>query len=175
MENNKNRVNGNNNIVANGDITEINNFSPSTLYIFNIQVMADIINAIYDSKNDITPLNDFEVVDDIKIKNMLNKIEDGFFNDIIKPYYDEFGKLDAFFKNPRNKDIAQKYKSILTEVRGRIYCEISDGKKLQNILPTLFDYAKQKRPDLFIGDNLHYLNLLAYYMYTNCDIGKKND
>lgn len=169
----KNIIKGNENITAGGNLSISTTYTASQLYLFDVQVMADIVNSIYNADAELTPLNDFTTVDNIEIKNQLNGVDDGFFNEIIKPYYGEFKQLDDFFKNPINKDITKKYKSILTEVKGRIYSEICAGKKLQDILPILFDYAKQSDPNLFLDDKLHYLNLLAYYMYANCDIGKK--
>ncbi|MCH5180976.1 MAG: hypothetical protein J1F32_07165, partial [Erysipelotrichales bacterium] len=83
-----------------------------------------------------------------------------------------FGAFDRFFKNARNNKITEKYKCILTEIQGRIFSDVRSGKKLQEILPVLFDYAKINHQELF-SSNSYLLNLLAYYMYTRCDIGIK--
>ena len=163
-------VTGNNNFTAGGDINiEI---TASQHYAFSPQVMAEIINALYENiQQTPTELDDFALID-LSQKNQLNGIDQDFFDNVIKTYYAHFAAFDKFFKNIRNKNITEKYKCILPEIQGRIFSDVRNGKKLQDILPVLFDYAKINHQALF-AKNGYLLNLLAYYMYTRCDIGIK--
>jgi len=171
MEKRKNYIKGDGNTTVNGDLNQPI-LSP-TVYIFNPQVMADIIDALYiDKKNtQEETLTDF-FRPDIDKKNEINAIDQDFFDQCIKECYIYFRNIDKFFKAPENKIYKDKYESILIEIRGKILIELKRGKKLQEILPSLLDYAKEKLPN-FGGENAFWLNIFAYYMYANCDIGEK--
>ena len=169
MTKNSNNIVGNNNCAANGDINIYNAPMP---YVFDPKILSDIINALYDNiPQSPSELDDFNIID-LTQKNQINGIDQDFFDNVIKDYYPHFAAFDKFFQDIRHKDITQKYKCILIEIQGRIYSDIRKGEKLQDILPTLFDYAKTNHKELFTA-NSHLLNLLAYYMYTRCDIGIK--
>lgn len=169
-----NEVKGKDNLVAGRDININGSNQPiSSTYIFDPAVLADIINALSENiGNEPSDIDDFTLLD-LEEKNQLNGVDQDFFDDIIKEYYAEFFLFDDFFKNPSNKEFKEKYKCILTELKGRIYSDLCRGIKLQDILPALFDYAKINHRVLF-QKNGHLLNVLAYYMYTRCDIGKKD-
>lgn len=170
MSTSNNKTKGDNNITAGRDIN-IGVTLPQH-YVFDPQIMAEIINALYENiPQTPTDLDDFKFID-LSQKNLLNGIDQDFFDNVIKTYYAHFAAFDKFFKDIRNTNITVKYKCILPEIQGRIFSDVRGGKKLQDILPTLFDYAKINHQELFAA-NGYLLNLLAYYMYTRCDIGIK--
>ena len=75
-------VTGNNNFTAGGDINiEI---TASQHYAFSPQVMAEIINALYENiQQTPTELDDFALID-LSQKNQLNGIDQDFFDNVIK-------------------------------------------------------------------------------------------
>lgn len=153
---------------------DINNYNYNkNNIIFDPQEMADIINALYDSNiKEHDSLKDFSRPS-IEIKNDLNKIDQEFYKEYIQEYYGYFRYLDDFFKNPNNQSYVEKYEHILIEIRLSIAARQQGGELLQDILPSLFDYAKINHQELF-QRKYYLLNILAYYMYVNCDIGRKS-
>ncbi len=163
---------GDNAQAAGRDINNISSYNKNNI-IFDPQEMADIINALYDSNiTDHDSLKDFSRPA-IEIKNQLNQIGQDFFKDYIQEYYGYFHYIDEFFKNPNNHSYVVKYKHILIEIRMSIAARQQGGEMLQDILPSLFDYAKINHQELFQRKS-YWLNILAYYMYVNCDIGRKS-
>ena len=140
-------------------------------FIFSPKIMAEIIDAVYNEIDNPSELDDFERPD-IEEKNKLNEITQDFFDNIIKECFDEFGKIDKFLKSPANSKYQKKYAAIVKEISGEIYARISIGEKLQNMLPSLLNYAKLK-DESFDSEKGHWLQVFSYYMYVNCDIGKK--
>lgn len=155
---------------------DINNISISNggRILFDPKAMAEIIDALYnDMITTEASLNDFSHIT-LDQKNQLNEIDNNFFNDYIREYLEYFDLIDTFFKNPINKKYARKYRYILYEIRSHIGARQMAGEKLHFILPSLFDHAKAATPELFTGKS-YLLNILAYYMYANCDIGRKTN
>ena len=139
--------------------------------IFSPSVMAEIIDAIYNEIDETAPLDDFERPA-IEEKNELNEITQDFFNHVIKEFYEEFCKIETFLKSPTNARYQKKYAAIVKEISGDVYARMLNGEKLQNMLPTLLNYAKLK-DDSFNSEKGYWLQVFSYYMYVNCDIGKK--
>ena len=175
-------VNGDGNQVAGRDLYNNNYTTINTVFsgfdesgksfIFSPTVMAEIIDAIYNEVEDATDLEDFERPDIIE-KNAINDISEEFFNAVIKDCYEKFGKIDSFLKDPANKQYQKKYAAIVAELKGSVSAKVLNGVKLQNLLPVLLNYAKEKNA-FFDSEKGYWLQVFSYYMYVNCDIGKKN-
>lgn len=170
---NENRIKGNNNYVAEGDINILGYDKSGAKFIFSPAIMAEIIDAVYNGTLESSDLDDF-VRPKIEEKNALNEISQEFFDNVIKEFYEEFGKIEKFLTNPGNISYQKKYKSIVKEINGEVFNCISRGAKLQDLLPSLLNYAKIKDTH-FDSEKGYWLQVFAYYMYVNCDIGKKND
>lgn len=168
----KTSVKGDKNQVAGRDIYNVLGFdNMGNKLIFSPTIMAEIIDAVYNEVDSVLNLDDFERPN-IEEKNALNGIEKDFFDDVIKECYDEFYKIDQFLKNPSNVKYQKKYTAIVKEINGEVYARISSGEKLQDMLPTLLNYAKTKSSD-FDSEKGYWLQVFSYYMYVNCDVGKK--
>lgn len=157
---------------AGRDIINFPTYNQSNI-IFDPQEMADIINALYDSNvTDYDSLKDF-CRPAIETKNALNQIDPDFFKDYIQEFYGYFHYIDDFFKDPNNHSYTEKYEHIIIEIRSSIAARQEHGESLQDILPSLFDYAKVNHQELFQRKS-YWLTILAYYMYVNCDIGRRS-
>ncbi|MBQ8357746.1 MAG: hypothetical protein IJX39_08070 [Clostridia bacterium] len=165
-------VRGERNQVAGRDIYNVSGFdNMGNKFIFSPTIMAEIIDAVYNDVENPSKLEDFERPN-IEEKNTLNGITQDFFDNVIKECYDEFYKIDNFLKNPSNVQYQKKYAAIVKEIGGAVYAKILSGENLQDILPTLLNYAKLKSSN-FDSEKGYWLQVFSYYMYVNCDIGKK--
>ena len=166
----ENKVNnkGDGNYIAGRDINLI---YPTNEAIFSPTIMAEIIDAVYNEVSEHSDLEDFDRPK-IEEKNSINGISADFFNDVIKECYDEFFKIDNFLKNPENSQYQRKYAAIVKEINGFVFAKVASGEMLQSILPTLLNYAKTKI-GMFDSEKGYWLQVFSYYMYVNCDIGKK--
>lgn len=161
---------------AGRDIVTTNNtvVSMGTI-IFDPQNLADIINALYSNKsNEAEPIDDF-LRPTILEKNTLNNISDEYFKNCIEEDYSEFGAFDKFFKDPCNNAYKEKYRHILKEIKSKIIARQNAGENMEQILSTLFDYAKTETNLSLFNHNSHLADVLANYMYVNCDIGRKTE
>ncbi len=167
----KNDIRGDGNFSAGRDINVLGFDVEGKKFIFSPTIMAEIIDAIYTEDDDAKVLDDF-YKPDIGQKNQLNGISEDFFDEVIAECYEEFSKIDGFLKSPDNLKYQKKYAAIVKEIKGTLHNEISKGKTLQDMLPSLLNYAKEKNPS-FDSEKGYWLQVFAYYMYVNCDIGKK--
>ena len=158
---------------AGRDIITNNTIISTGVIIFDPQNLADIINALYnDIYQEAEPIDDFTRPDIIE-KNRLNDVSDEYFKNCIEEDYTEFRAFDKFFKDPINQEYQKKYKFILKEIKSKIIARRNNGESMEQILSTLFDYAKTDTNLNLFNRNSHLADVLANYMYVNCDIGRK--
>lgn len=61
----------------------------------------------------------------------------------------------------------------MKEIKSKIIARRNNGESMEQILSTLFDYAKTDTNLNLFNRNSHLADVLANYMYVNCDIGRK--
>ena len=168
-------IKGDQNAIAGRDINNVTNFNlGGCRYIFSPKILSEIIDVLVKTtKDEGDDLIDF-VVPGIEKKNQLNNISTEFFENVIKDVYDELHNIDEFLRCPSNIAYYDKYKSIVKEIKGSVTADVLAGEKLQDLLPRLLNYAKTKF-DYFDSEKGYWLQVFAYYMYLNCDIGEKYD
>lgn len=176
MDPTRNSIRATNGGIAAARDVNINPVTVTTVstIVFDPQKLADIINAISDCMmaNDADPINDFSVIN-IDEKNEKNGISKAFYDEAIKEHYEYFSEMDKFFKNPSNSKFNKKFKHILTEVKAKIIARQNVGESMENIIATLFDFAKIAENIKLFNDNSYLADILAAYMYANCHIGRK--
>ena len=106
----------------------------------------------------------------IEQKNLLNKMSEEYFNNVFKKSYDDFAKIESFFKNPINKDFVEMYENTIDELQGKIIVRRSEFNAFEEVIAYLYEYVLQNN-GVEITRNRRLINLFLHYMYNRCDIG----
>ncbi len=166
------------NIQANGNYSQaagrdINNIITRGSFIFNPQDLSDLIDKIFSNvETDGDSLKcDFTCIN-IEEKNKKNGISEEFYKECIQEKVCHFGKIDQFLKNPKYEAYKNKFFGIVESLKPKVLNALQDGKNMQYILSTLFDYFYETNQNCD-DDKKPLIMILAYYMYHNCYIGRK--
>lgn len=145
---------------------------------FDPEDLVEVITAMHeftrdDSEQSFDSAIDFDV---IKIKDEKNKI-----NGLTKDYYEQivvaqsmphFAKVEAFLKNPRNRDFAALYHDSADELKAKILVARAQFHTFDAVFAFLVEQLQHQRSALKGKRRL--ASVLLHYMYFTCDIGMKD-
>ena len=107
---------------------------------------------------------------DIEQKNKLNQMSEGYFKNVFKKSYDDFAKIESFFKNPINKEYIRMYDNTIDELQSKIIIRRSEYGAFEEILDYLYDYVLYNNK-IEIASDRKLIKLFLHYMYNQCDLG----
>lgn len=134
----------------------------------NQQDMIDIVNALHSSVKNSTTEN-FDYIDKKK-KNKINNLSEEYFEYIKENSLPLFGKIEKFFKNPRNEEYADYYLDITNELKAKIINHQEQFERFDDVFEFLYD--SYINSDETLRRKKRYVSILLHYMYYTCDIGK---
>lgn len=164
-------INGNNNTVK----CEVNNifekkipiaFDPEKL----ASLISDFLNIPYFDNIEIPDEEIFKKFHrDLPTKNKLNGVSKEYFNIIQEHFEEHFEDINTFLKQPSNRMLLRKYRSIALKLN-MSYLSLNEPKKN---LPQHIQFIQEKvYNSLQLTDDLDdYLSIFLHHMYFYCDYG----
>lgn len=145
---------------------------------FNPEDLVEVIAAVHEfTREESAPSFDSAIdFDAIKIKEEKNKL-----NGLTKEYYDQiviaqsmphFVKVEAFLKNPRNRNLADLYHDSADELKAKILVARAKFENFDAVFAYLVEQLQHQRAALKGKRRL--ASVLLHYMYFTCDIGMKD-
>ena len=104
-------------------------------------------------------------------KNELNNLSKTYFDNVVKTHYSHFSAIEKFLSNPINHDFKDMYHDTIDELNAKIHVKRSEFCAFEEIFEHLYDHVISNNPDLSRKKRL--IRVFLHYMYTHCDIGRK--
>jgi len=104
-------------------------------------------------------------------KNVLNKLSQEYFEDVIKKHYIYFESIEKFLSNPINSKLKELYEDTIDDLNAKIAIFRIEYAAFENLLDELYEHVISNNSDLKGKKKL--VRVLLNFMYCNCDIGKK--
>lgn len=134
----------------------------------------EVVLAIKDtlkSNTSFIPTANFTKIDLIE-KNKLNNLSDDYFSDSLQNNFADFPKIDAFLSDPINENVKDYYEDAINDLNAKISTYRAKYNGFEEIFETIYDMVvNQNRESL--NKNKRLVRILLHYMYSKCDIGKK--
>jgi len=105
-------------------------------------------------------------------KNNINRLSDDYFKYIKTFAYSSFSDIEQFLALPVNDSCREYYDDSAKALQSVIIEKLNLGYSLDEILNSIYDRLVQNDSDLKRNKKL--TRIFLYYMYCNCDIGKKD-
>lgn len=106
-------------------------------------------------------------------KNILNKMGQDYFQDVIRISMDDFERIKVFLSEPANNEIAEYYDSAVSELNAKITLSRDQFYGFQYVLEAIYDSVISRYSEE-LGGNKRLVRTVLHYMYCNCDIGRKS-
>jgi hypothetical protein len=109
---------------------------------------------------------------DLDEKNILNNLDEEYFEEMRHADEPYFGRIRQFLENPANSEIVDQYYDIVDELRRKIVTDRKMFGGFEQVLTRFADVAVQNTSDGLRGKR-RALRIMLSFMYFNCDIGRK--
>jgi len=143
---------------------------------FDESDLKEIIIAVHEvisKKDNLNNIVDFSKID-LEEKNKLNNLSKDYFEESIKPDFDNFGKIDNFLSSPINTQIKDLYDDAVSELRAKIALRRYDYIEFGDLLEEFYNYVINNNKEE-LKSKKRLVRMLLNYMYCQCDIGKKEE
>lgn len=108
---------------------------------------------------------------ELETKNQINTLRQDYFRYIESNSQSYFHQIDAFLKNPVNRDLQDMFSTVADEIQSKLLVKREQFEYFEEVFLFLYDQILEVAPDLKPKRRL--VNVFLHYMYCNCDIGKK--
>jgi hypothetical protein len=116
---------------------------------------------------------DFERVKVSDQKNKVNGLTDEYYREIIvNGSMPHFHRIEAFLKNPRNREFTTLYHDAADELKQKILVNRERFRTFDAVFAFLSSHIQ--RPRTALRGKRRLVNILLHYMYFNCEIGSKH-
>lgn len=105
-------------------------------------------------------------------KNTLNNMDPDYAKEIRKRYLKETATIQAFLAAPENRDLLEKYESVVEEFQLKILAKRKPEQTFDAVLEYLIDLLFARDPVLRKRGNKRLTRAMLFYMYWICDLGK---
>jgi hypothetical protein len=112
-------------------------------------------------KNDRIPISE---------KNELNRLSQDYFNGIFKKSINDFQAIEAFLKDPKNKQMQVYYDNTIDDIQSKILVKRDEFNAFEEIIEYLFDFVF-KNHEAELRNDRRLIRVFLHYMYYHCDIG----
>ena len=179
LDNTVQNINGNENIVAGGDINltqVVNNEIHINLYEYDIVNLIELFDKNMDLFEDdnsymVVEAGKYDYVEKEK-KNKLNNLSADYFEILKEDFLPYFYKIDSFLKNPMNKSFQTKYKKVSLRLRITIEANRSKYNGFEEVISDIAN-TLSKAADKNVELDPFVITVFLNYMYWSCDIGRK--
>ncbi|MDX5337478.1 MAG: hypothetical protein LPK25_00520 [Cyclobacteriaceae bacterium] len=103
-------------------------------------------------------------------KNELNKMGRDYFNSSFKKSMNDFKKIEAFFKDPKNKKMQVFYDNTVEDIQSKVLIKRTDFNAFEEIIEYLYDFVFSSDEEALRTDR-RLIRIFLHYMYFHCDIG----
>lgn len=141
---------------------------------FDESDLRDVIIALNENIKQGIPVSDSNqfAYPGLEKKNELNQLGKAYFDGVLKASIDDFAKIRAFLLDPINTDIAEQYEDAANELNAKITLYRDQFYEFEKILENCYDNVVGKNFET-LKTKKRLVRVLLHYMYSNCDIGKK--
>lgn len=141
---------------------------------FDESDLRDVIIALSENIKQGIPISDSEqfAYPGLEKKNELNQLGKAYFDGVLKASIDNFAKIRAFLLDPINADIAEQYEDAANELNAKITLYRDQFYEFEKILENCYDNIVGRNSEI-LKTKKRLVRVLLHYMYSNCDIGKK--
>lgn len=142
---------------------------------FDESDLKDVIMALHTAlkeKENISNSIDFSLMN-LENKNILNKLSQTYFDDVIKKDFENFGQINTFLSSPINASLKDFYNDAISELNAKITLRRDEYVEFENMLDEFYNYIISNDTNQLKGKK-RLVRTMLNYMYCNCDIGKKN-
>lgn len=105
-------------------------------------------------------------------KNVLNNIDETYFNEIKSHSLPFFQLIEIFLQDPRNLQYRAKYLNTVSDLRGYIQKHF-DACSLKDMMEYIIETITGADTDSDVFRVRALVRVFVHYMYWNCDIGRK--
>lgn len=112
-------------------------------------------------KNDRIPITE---------KNELNRLSQDYFNNRFKKSINDFQAIEAFLKDPKNKQMQVYYDNTIDDIQSKILVKRDEFNAFEEIIEYLFDFVF-KNHEAELRNDRRLIRVFLHYMYYHCDIG----
>jgi len=103
-------------------------------------------------------------------KNNLNKLSEEYFNEVFTKSINDFSKIEAFIKDPKNKKIKNFYDNTIDDIQSKIIVKRNEFRTFEEIIEHLYDFVFHRNSSE-LKDSRRLIRTFLHYMYFHCDIG----
>lgn len=141
---------------------------------FDESDLRDVIIALNENIKQGIPVSDSNqfAYPGLEKKNELNQLGKAYFDGVLKASIDDFAKIRAFLLDPINTDVAEQYEDAANELNAKITLNRDQFYEFEKILENCYDNVVGKNFET-LKTKKRLVRVLLHYMYSNCDIGKK--
>lgn len=141
---------------------------------FDESDLRDVIIALNENIKQGIPVSDSNqfAYPGLEKKNELNQLGKAYFDGVLKASIDDFAKVRAFLLDPINTDVAEQYEDAANELNAKITLYRDQFYEFEKILENCYDNVVGKNFET-LKTKKRLVRVLLHYMYSNCDIGKK--
>ena len=90
-----------------------------------------------------------------------------------KKYLKETDQIRTFLAAPENSELLNKYESVVDELQFKIIAKRKDYQTFDEVMEYLVELLFNRDPILRQTKHKRLTRTVLFYMYWNCDIGKK--
>lgn len=112
-------------------------------------------------KNDRIPISE---------KNELNRLSEGYFNNSFKKSINDFQAIEAFLKDPKNKQMQVYYDNTIDDIQSKVLVKRDEFNTFEEIIEYLYEFVFRSH-EIELRNDRRLIRVFLHYMYYHCDIG----
>jgi hypothetical protein len=156
-------------------VVEVANIDPvdSPLHV-SPDELAEVIEALLEQKDDIKDsFTNPTQRTSYKEKNEINRMSEGYAKEQVRMFLKDTNKIESFLADPINEELLQKYDAAAMEFNFKIISKQKNYQSFDEIMEYLLELLIARDP--ILKRNIKLTRSILFYMYWNCDIGKKTE
>lgn len=140
---------------------------------FDEKELKDVITVFFEHIVEIKPRQETEIKRvNVEEKNRKNNLSQRYFEHMKANSLPYFNEIDDFLRSPINRELADKYLNITSELNNKILIHRNSFNEFEKIFEYIYDLLSSKFKEE-LKDNSRLIWVLLHYMYYNCDIGQE--
>lgn len=139
--------------------------------------LAEVIEALAPQIASLTEVPDDEPTPrtNYETKNSINKMSPEYAKEIRKRFLKETTQIQRFLSAPENQELLRLYEGIVDEFQLKIVSKRKDYQSFDEVMEYLLDLLYARDPILRQQKHRRLTRAMLFYMYWNCDIGRKEN
>lgn len=145
---------------------------PLQFYEDDLRNLVGVFASANIEKHNITAIEEEACGIPIAEKNKLNKLSEEYFNNVFKSSVDDFARIEAFLRDPRNAQFLDMYRNTAADIQEEITVKRTEYSTFDEILNHLYKVVLDTG-NVALKNNRRLIRVFLHYMYFHCDIGAK--